>query len=129
MIRTPSELVTDFCRLWASPDPTEMASYFTDGAIYQSIPMDSIHGREAIRDFIAGYTAAYGGVDFIVHRQVSDGNLVMNERTDILRRRAGGEVRVPVMGVFETAGGRIAAWRDYFNLAAGSPALDGVTAR
>jgi limonene-1,2-epoxide hydrolase len=53
-----------------------------------------------------------------VHRQVSDGTVVMNERTDVLRRKDGGEVSLPVMGVFEIQNDRIAVWRDYFDMAA-----------
>jgi limonene-1,2-epoxide hydrolase len=41
----------------------------------------------------------------------------MNERTDVMRRRDGGEVALPVMGVFDIVDGRIAGWRDYFDLA------------
>jgi limonene-1,2-epoxide hydrolase len=52
-----------------------------------------------------------------VHRQVSDGNLVMNERTDVMRRKDGGEIPLPVTGVFEVVDGRIVAWRDYFDMA------------
>jgi limonene-1,2-epoxide hydrolase len=35
-----------------------------------------------------------------------------------MRRKDGGEVALPVMGVFEVHDGRIAAWRDYFDMAA-----------
>jgi limonene-1,2-epoxide hydrolase len=52
-----------------------------------------------------------------VHRQISHGNVVMNERTDVMRRQDGHEIALPVMGVFEVRDGRIAAWRDYFDLA------------
>ena len=41
----------------------------------------------------------------------------MNERTDVMRRKDGGEIPLPVMGVFEVVDGRIAAWRDYFDMA------------
>jgi limonene-1,2-epoxide hydrolase len=117
MTRTPDKLVTEFCELWAFPDPEKLASYFTEDAVYHNIPMESIQGREAIKEFIAGFTAAYDGIDFIVHRQIGDGNLVMNERTDVLRRKDGVVVRLPVMGVFEIVDDRIAGWRDYFDLA------------
>jgi limonene-1,2-epoxide hydrolase len=117
MTRTPDKLVTEFCELWVFPDPAKLASYFTDDAVYHNIPMESIHGREAIKEFIARFTAAYDGIDFIVHRQISDGNVVMTERTDVLRRKDGVAVRLPVMGVFEIVDDRIAAWRDYFDLA------------
>jgi limonene-1,2-epoxide hydrolase len=49
-----------------------------------------------------------------VHRQVSDGNLVFNERTDIMRTKSGDTIEVPVTGVFEIADDKITAWRDYF---------------
>lgn len=118
MTRTPDQLVTEFCALWASPDPVKLADYFTEDAVYHNIPMEPVRGRDAIREFIAGFTAAFDGIDFTVHRQVSAGGLVMNERTDLLRRKDGLEVALPVMGVFDIVDDRITAWRDYFDLAA-----------
>jgi limonene-1,2-epoxide hydrolase len=117
MTQSPDDLVTEFCKLWASPDPEQLASYFTEDAVYHNIPMDAVEGREAIKEFIAGFTAAFDGIDFQVHRQISDGNLVMNERTDVMRRKDGGEIPLPVMGTFEVVDGKIAAWRDYFDMA------------
>lgn len=117
MTRSPDEVVTEFCKLWASPDPDQLAGYFTEDAVYQNIPMQAAQGREAIKEFIAGFTAAFDGIDIQVRRQVSDGNLVMNERTDVMRRKDGGETPLPVMGTFEVFDGKIAAWRDYFEMA------------
>ena len=57
------------------------------------------------------------GIDFEVQRQVSDGNLVMNERIDVMRRAEGAPIRLPVTGVFEIEDGKIKAWRDYFDMA------------
>ena len=122
MTRTPGDLVVEFCKLWASsnpgPDPEELASYFTEDAVYHNIPMAAVQGREAIKEFIAGFLATFDGIDFQIHRQVSDGRVVMNERTDVMHRKGGGEVPLPVMGVFEVVDGQIAAWRDYFDMAA-----------
>lgn len=123
MTRSAGELVTEFCRRWASPDPEELASYFAEDAVYHNIPMDPVRGRDAIREFIAGFVAAFDGIDFNVHRQIGDGGLVMNERTDLLRRKDGGEIPLPVMGVFEVQNGKIAAWRDYFDMNAFMSAL------
>jgi limonene-1,2-epoxide hydrolase len=118
MTRSADELVTEFCKLWASPNPDELAAYFTEDAVYHNIPMAPVQGRQAIREFIAGFLAAFDGIDFNVHRQISDGTLVMNERTDVMRRKGGGTVPLPVMGVFEVQNDRIVAWRDYFDMAA-----------
>jgi limonene-1,2-epoxide hydrolase len=117
MTRSADELVTEFCNLWSAPNPEKLAEFFTEDAVYHNIPMDPVQGRDAIQQFIVGFVAAVEGIDCDVHRQVSDGTIVMNERTDVMRRKDGGEVRLPVMGVFEVRDDRIAAWRDYFDLA------------
>ncbi|MGH3633563.1 nuclear transport factor 2 family protein [Mycobacterium sp.] len=118
MTRSADELIAEFCKLWASPNPDEMAKYFAEDAVYHNIPMEPVRGREAIREFIAGFLAAFDGIDFRVHRQISDGTTVMNERTDVMRRKDGGEIPLPVMGVVEVHNGQSAAWRDYFDMAA-----------
>lgn len=118
MTRSADELITEFCKLWASPNPDEMATHFAEDAVYHNIPMEPVRGREAIKEFIAGFLAAFDGIDFKVHRQISDGTVVMNERTDVMRRKDGGEIPLPVMGVFEVRDGQIASWRDYFDMAA-----------
>ena len=108
MTRSADELVTEFCKLWSSPNPEELAGYFTEDAVLHNIPMDPVHGRDAIKQFIASSPRSTAS-SFNVHRQVSDGTLVMNERTDV---EDGGEVPLPVMGVFEVRDGKIAAWRN-----------------
>ena len=117
MTRSADELVTEFCKKWAAPDPAELAGYFTEDAVYHNIPMDPVQGREAIEQFIAGFLAGFDGIDFQVRRQVSDGDLVMNERTDVMRRKDGEPIPLPVAGVFEIEHGQIKAWRDYFDMA------------
>lgn len=123
MTRSADQLVTEFCKRWASPDPGELAGYFTEDAVYHNIPMDPVRGREAIKEFITGFLAAFDGIDFNVHRQISDGTLVMNERTDVMRAKDGRTIPLPVTGVFEVQKDRIAAWRDYFDMAAITSAL------
>jgi limonene-1,2-epoxide hydrolase len=117
MTRSPDQVVTDFCKRWADPDPDELATWFTEDAVYHNIPMPPAEGRDAIKEFIAGFVSAFDGIDFQVHRQVGDGDVVMNERTDVMRKKGGGEVALPVMGVFEVRDGKIAVWRDYFDMA------------
>jgi limonene-1,2-epoxide hydrolase len=114
---TPDDVVTEFCKLWSNPDADEILSQFTDDAVYHNIPMPAAEGKEAIKAFLAVMLDGFDGIDFQVHRQFSQGNVVMNERTDVMRRTDGGELALPVMGVFEVRDGKIAAWRDYFDLA------------
>lgn len=117
MTTDPAELVTEFCALWANPDLERILSYFTEDAVYHNIPMAPADGKAAIRELLPVMLDGMEGIDFVVHRQVAQGNLVMNERTDVMRRTDGGRLELPVMGAFEVRDGRIAAWRDYFDLA------------
>jgi limonene-1,2-epoxide hydrolase len=117
MTSSADDLISEFCAKWATPDPEELAGYFTEDAVYHNIPMEPVQGRDAIEQFIAGFVAGFDGIDFQVHRQVSDGDLVMNERTDVMRRKGGEPIPLPVTGVFEIENGRIKAWRDYFDMA------------
>ena len=117
MTRSADELVTEFCKKWTTPDPEELAGYFAEDAVYHNIPMEPVAGRDAIKQFIAGFLAGFDGIDFQVHRQLSQGDLVMNERTDVMRRKGGKPIRLPVTGVFEIENGQIKSWRDYFDMA------------
>ncbi|GCE44152.1 limonene-1,2-epoxide hydrolase [Rhodococcus wratislaviensis] len=132
---TPDQLVTQFCAEWIEPDPAKIAEYFADDAVYHNIPMEPVIGRDAIREFIAGFIVAFGGIDFRVHRQVTDGGqspnaeessgVVMNERIDVFTLN-GIVVELPVVGVFEITDGKITTWRDYFDMAPIQAAAGGV---
>jgi limonene-1,2-epoxide hydrolase len=124
MTRSADTVVTEFCALWSNPDVDQIVEWFTEDAVYHNIPMPPARGHDAIREFIAGFVAAFDGIDFTVHRQIAQGDVVMNERTDVMRRKDGGELALPVMGVFEVRDGKIAVWRDYFDMATVTAAFD-----
>ena len=76
--------------------------------------MQPITGREQIERFIRPFLAT-GSITFETLRQVIEGDLVMNERVDTVVQ-GDRTIALPVMGVFELRDGKIAAWRDYFDL-------------
>ena len=90
MTQSADELVTEFCALWSNPDPEQILSYFTEDAVYHNIPMPPAEGRSAIKEFLGLMLDGFAGIDFTVHRQFSQGDVVMNERTDVMRRTDGG---------------------------------------
>jgi limonene-1,2-epoxide hydrolase len=112
----PDALVKEFCAAWTRMDPDELAEYFTDDGVDHNIPMAPMEGKQAIRDGLAGMKAMISSVRFDIHRQVAAGDVVMNERTDHLQM-GDNTVALPVVGVFELEGGKIKAWRDYFDMA------------
>ena len=110
------KLVTDFCTSWSRKNVDEILGYLTDDCFYHNIPMEPCVGKEAIRKFIAPFIAQSETIQFEIKHTTSAEAVVMNERVD--RFVMGSKkVELPVAGVFEIKGGKIAAWRDYFDLA------------
>jgi len=111
------DLVRRFCAAWAEVDIPKILDFFTDDAVYHNMPLQSIQGKDAIRSVIEQFMAPFERCDWEIRQIAGAGDVVLTERVD---RFFGGEkkVELPVMGVFEIRGGKIAAWRDYFDLAA-----------
>ncbi len=110
-------IVRDFCEHWGRGDVDAIVESFTDDAVYHNIPMAPCEGKEAIRAFVGNLVGEMASaVDFEIRNQVVSGRLVLNERIDTIKLKAG-DVVLPVCGVFElSADGKIAAWRDYFDM-------------
>ena len=112
---TPIETVRRFCAVWSKVNPDEIAEFFTDDAVYHNIPMDPLTGSDTIKSFIAGFAGGAEQIDFRVRNIVADGDVVLTERVDVFVL-PNGKVELPVMGTFEVKDGKIAAWRDYFDM-------------
>jgi limonene-1,2-epoxide hydrolase len=111
----PVEVVRRFCAAWADGDLDAIVGAFTDDAVYHNIPLDPVTGPEAIRTFIEGFIGGVDSVEFQIRNIVGSGDVVLTERVDVFVA-PGKRIELPVMGTFELRDGRIAAWRDYFDL-------------
>jgi limonene-1,2-epoxide hydrolase len=113
-----AQIIDDFVTTWQTKDVDKLMAFFTDDAVYTNIPMGPPNeGKAAIRLFIEAFLKTTSSIKFEVHNQVEGSNgIVMNERTDYLNFN-GSDIALPVMGVFEFKDGKIAAWRDYFDMA------------
>ena len=104
-------------------DIDRVMTHFHDDAIYHNIPLAPVQGLGAIRAVLAGFLDSATDVDWRIHLSVANAaGIVMNERTDCFTLPAG-RLELRVMGVFEVREGRIAAWRDYFDMAPLAPFL------
>jgi limonene-1,2-epoxide hydrolase len=77
--------------------------------------VDPVVGPEAIRGVLASFTTGVESIEFRIGAIAAAGGTVLTERVDVFRF-PGKEIPLPVMGTFEVAGGKIAAWRDYFDM-------------
>ncbi len=109
------KLVTDFCVSWSRKNVEEILSYLTDDCFYHNIPMEPCVGKAAVRGFVEPFLKEADSAVFEIKHTTSAGNVVMNERVDrfVMGPK---KVELPVAGVFEIRGGKISAWRDYFDL-------------
>src|SRR5579871_2212556 len=75
-------------------------AYVAPDAEYDNVPMSKAIGHEQIRGVLGMFVGPESPLEFKVLRQVASGNLVMNERVDILTV-GGKRVELPVAGVWE----------------------------
>jgi limonene-1,2-epoxide hydrolase len=109
------ETIQRFCAAFARRDVDELCSYFTPDAVYHNIPMAPAKGIDAIRASLEMFVPASPYVEFELLNLASDGPVVFTERLDRMEFD-GKAIELPVTGVFEVEGGRIKAWRDYFDM-------------
>jgi limonene-1,2-epoxide hydrolase len=108
-------LVRRFIEACVRADPDEFAGYFTEDATWWNSPWAPVKGRDAIRETLRRGSERMTSLPWEIRHIVATGDVVMTERVDNFLVQ-GTSVRVPCMGVFELRDGKIAAWRDYWDL-------------
>ena len=108
-------LIRRFVEACVRADPEEFAGYFTEDATWWNAPWKPVTGREAIRETLRRGAERMVALPWEIRHIVADGGIVMVERVDVFMV---GETRVivPCVGIFELRDGKIAAWRDYWDL-------------
>ena len=121
MTEGSADIVRRFCDEWSTITDDggmdRVLGYFTDDAVYHNMPVDPVQGPEQIKGTLQGFLAGVARVEFEVRHLVAQGDVVLTERIDWFHLPDGRAIGLPVMGTFELTGdGKIAAWRDYFDL-------------
>jgi limonene-1,2-epoxide hydrolase len=111
------DIVRSFIEAWSRNDLDELMSFFAPDCVYHNIPVAPVSGLEATRATLKGFASMATKIEWVLHQIAETATgVVLTERTD--RFQMGGRwVELPVMGSFELQGGKISAWRDYFDLA------------
>ncbi len=121
---TAADIVNTFIARICALDLDGALELVTDDVEYDNVPIGKVHGAEGIRTTLAPFVAGFTAVEWVTHHQVSDERVVMNERTD--RFQQGDRwIELDVAGLFIVRDGKIALWRDYFDLAAFQKAMAG----
>ncbi len=117
-------LVRDFLDTVAGHDAEALRPYLADDVVYHNIPMDPAVGVDQTVAFLDGFFAMCDQLSVETLYAATTGSVVLTERIDTFT--VGDKVApLPVMGTFEVRGGKISAWRDYFDLAQITAMLSG----
>ena len=118
---TPTEIVLKFldqCGKGKTDLQDAFHTYFTANTIWENVGLIATTGVEEALAFIDKSESSAGITHFDADTLsiAVEGNRVLTERVDrLLTSKGEPVVTLRVMGIFELADGKIAAWRDYFD--------------
>lgn len=115
VVGSGADIVRAFCEAWGARDLDAITGFLADDIFYHNIPMAPVIGRAAVSAAIAPLVSSCSHIEWEIHHLAEAGAVVLTERTDRFVRD-GRTMSVRVMGIFELDAGRIARWRDYFDL-------------
>lgn len=104
---------------WNKLDLDAIVDLADEDIVYHNIPMDVVVGKNSFRAAISPLVQM--ATDIIWETPLiaeTPSGEVLTERIDTFVLVSGHSITIPVMGVFEwTPHGKLAKWRDYFDLA------------
>lgn len=112
---TPLQIVTAFMTEFEKMNFDAGVSYAADDIEYINSPGTNVHGPDGVRGVLEPFFAPIEENEFVILRQVTEGNIVVLERLD-RHRVPQGWFELPVTGVFEVNDGKITYWREYFDV-------------
>jgi limonene-1,2-epoxide hydrolase len=118
------QVVRDFCAAWEAMDSQRILDSFTDDGVYHNMPMAPAVGKDAIKGLLGMILAPASAVTFEIKHIAAEGDVVLTERIDTFKM-GDKTVKLDVMGTFEVRDGKIAAWRDFFDLASWTKQVSG----
>lgn len=113
-VEDPIAVVEGFLAAMAAGDAAGAAALIDNDILYVNVGLPKIRGRREVEKVLHGLDRPSIGFEVYLHAISAEGNVVLTERTDVLRF---GKVRAQfwVWGRFEVVGGRITLWRDSFD--------------
>jgi limonene-1,2-epoxide hydrolase len=110
------QTVQEFCELMVKRDAEALRSYLADTVVYQNTGMPAASGIENVVANLAGQFAMFpDSYEYKTINIVAAGEVVMNERLDLIKGPDGNVHGLPVMGTFVVRDGKIVRWTDYWD--------------
>ena len=110
---TPDETVREFFRLLALPDTSAAVALLDDEVVWRNTGLPTVTGRK-VGGMLLDAEKRGITVDITLHHVASDGNVVLTDRTDVLRKGKWA-TSFWVRGTLEVRDGKITLWDDAFS--------------
>ena len=110
---SPEETVREFIRLLAAPDTKSAIELLDPEVVWRNTGLPTIKGRR-VGAMLLDAEARGLTVDITIHHAAATGDVVLTDRTDVLRKGRW-ETSFWVRGTFEVREGKIAVWDDAFS--------------
>lgn len=116
MSRTNEEILDSFLALWKTRDAQGMADHFAEDGVYDNQPENKpMVGRAAIKQWLDTVFSHIDRIDVDMKVTASNGEWILSERLD--DHIAGDKhMPVPVMNATRIVDGKIALFRDYYDM-------------
>ena len=113
---SPAATVSAFIKAIERKDIAAAVALAAPEISYENMPISPVVGRESLAQVLEMFLDSANEVEWQIVSQYEVGEIVVNERLD--RFQIGdGWLELPVAGFFRVDGdGKIALWRDYFDM-------------
>ena len=113
---TNIRVVEEFVAAFNAKDVDRIMDIFAPEPVYHNMPGPPVEGAEPVRKLVESFLTPAENVDWEILNIAESGDTVLAERMD--RFVIGGkDLALPCNGAFEIQDGKIAVWRDYFDMA------------
>ncbi len=111
----PEQTVREFFRLLALPDIPAAVALLDDEVVWKNTGLPTVTGRR-VGGMLLDAERRGISVDITIHHAAANGNVVLTDRTDVLRKGKW-ETSFWVRGTLEARDGKIVLWDDAFSWA------------
>src|SRR3954447_17851299 len=110
------DVVQEFCDLMIKRDAEALRPLLAEDIVYQNVGMEAAAGIDTVLANVAGQFAMFpDSYEYRTVNVVAEGDIVMNERIDMITGPDGNAHGLPVMGAFVVRDDKIVRWTDYWD--------------
>jgi limonene-1,2-epoxide hydrolase len=110
-----TEIINAYYAAWVRDDLEAVLALCTEDLVAVNVPIGPIHGTQAVRKFLTKFARGMQQKRYAIERIIESGDYATVEGVEHYVKN-GKTVSLPYLSSFRFRDGKIAEWRDYFDL-------------